>query len=76
MDAGYEIAWNFTATPQPPVGLSSFKGTLQSDSFVGNSVLAAQNGKALVPHASNDEECRAGDNRKYGGYIWNGLEFK
>ena len=76
VDAGYEIAWNFTATPQPPVGLSSFKGTLQSDSFVGNSVLAAQNGKALVPHASNDEECRAGDNRKYGGYIWNGLEFK
>lgn len=55
---------------------TSFKGTLQSDSSVGNSVLAPQNGQALVPHANNDEESTAGDNCKYGGYIWNSLEFK
>ena len=73
VDAGYETAWNFTAPPKPPVSSSSFKGTLQSDSSVGNSVLAAQNDQALVPHANNEEESRADENSEYGEYgtAWN-----
>ena len=73
VDAGYETAWNFTAPPKPPVGSSSFKGTLQSESSVGNSMLAAQNGQVLVPHASNEEDSKADENDEYEEYgtAWN-----